>query len=56
MAYALWMDTIEYITSENVHGMGYSEESEEIKDFLTLGYKMFKGKFVRLMGGLKNKG
>ena len=34
VAYALWMDTIEYITSENVHVMRYSEE---IKYFWTLG-------------------
>ena len=52
IAYELWMDTIEYLSAEDVHVMKYKDE---IKHFWSLGYKLFKGNFVRFMSGFKSQ-
>ena len=48
-AYALWMDTIEYITSENVHGMLYSGD----KRFVDTRIQNVQGKVCKIHGWLQ---
>ena len=49
----LFLDVVEWFSKGNTHNMRYSPE---VKQFWRIGYKLFKGKFLRFMGGLKNQG
>ena len=53
LAFQLLMDVSKWYSSETVYGMRYSKE---VKHFWTLGYKLFKEKFIRFMGGHRNIG
>lgn len=53
LALKLFLDVVRFYSSCNITGMRYSAD---VKQFWSLGYILFKGKFVRFMGGYKNKG
>lgn len=53
IAYLLFIDVVEWFSNENTHQMRYSDE---VKQFWRIGLKLFKGKFLRFMGGWKNQG
>ena len=53
IAYLLFMDVIEWFASDSTTNMRYSEDT---KKFWRVGLKLFRGKFLRFMSGMKNKG
>ncbi|VDH98759.1 Hypothetical predicted protein [Mytilus galloprovincialis] len=53
IAYRLFCDVVQWYTLSNTSSMRYSEL---VKRFWRTGYKLFKGKFLRFMSGLKNTG
>ena len=53
IAYQLFLDVIKFHANNNIHSMGYMTE---VKEFWALGYKLFRGKFIRFMGGYKASG
>ena len=53
IAYQLWLDVVQYMSCDNIHTMRYKSD---IVSFWSCGYKLFKGKFVRFMGGPKSSG
>ena len=53
IAYLLFMDIVEWFSSESTSQMRYSED---VKKFWRVGLILFKGKFLRFMSGMKNKG
>lgn len=50
IAYQLFLDVVKFYSSSNIHSMRYTKD---VKDFWALGYKLFRGKFIRFMGGYK---
>ena len=55
IAYPLWLDVVDYIATDNVHGKRYNY-NEDVRSFWALGYKLFRGKFIRFMSGSKSEG
>ena len=53
IAYQLFLDVIKFHANKNIHSMRYTTE---VKEFWALGYKLFRGKFIRFMGGYKASG
>jgi len=50
ISYQLWLDVVNYMGNDDVHSMRYNED---VRSFWALGYKMFRGKFIRFMSGPK---
>ena len=44
---------MDYIATDDVHVKRYNED---VRSFWALGYKLFRGKFIRLMSGPKSQG
>ena len=53
IAYLLFLDIVEWYSTDSTTNMRYSDET---KQFWRVGMKLFKGKFMRFMSGLKNAG
>ena len=55
IGYNLWLDIVDYFALGNIviHGARYNGDT---KGFWSLGYKLFRGKFLRFMGGYKSSG
>ena len=53
IAFLLFQDIIEWYSLEQTGCMRYSPE---VKQFWRIGYKLFKGRFLRFMSGMKNQG
>ena len=53
IAYLLFLDIVEWFSNDSTTQMRYPEET---KIFWRVGMKLFKGKFLRYMSGLKNAG
>ena len=53
IAYLLFMDVVDWFSSDSTTKMRYSEDT---KKFWRVGLKLFRGKFLRFMSGMKNKG
>lgn len=53
IVYLLFLDLVEWFSLENGHQMRYTQE---VKQFWKVGGKLFKGNFLRFMGGWKNQG
>ena len=47
IAYLLFLDIVDFFSSDTAFSMRYNDQT---KQFWTLGYKLFKGKFIRFMG------
>jgi hypothetical protein len=52
IAYLLFLDIVKWYGSQNAVTMRYDET---VTKFWRVGYKLFHGKFLRFMGGPKNK-
>ncbi len=53
IAYRLFLDVVNFHEHGNIFAMQYSAN---VKQFWAAGYRLFKSKFVRFMGGLKCQG
>jgi hypothetical protein len=53
IAFHLFMDVADWYSCESVNAMRYSDK---VKRFWSLGYKLFRERFLRFMGGYKNIG
>lgn len=53
IAYLLFLDVVNWFSNETTSQMRYSED---VRKFWRVGLKLFKGKFIRFMSGLKNSG
>jgi hypothetical protein len=53
IAFQLFLDVIQWYSLDSSYQMRYSSET---KHFWSLGYKLFKEKFIRFMGGYKHSG
>ena len=53
IAYLLFLDVVDWYSLEDTRTMRYSDN---IKWFWKIGMKLFKGKFLRFMSGMKSKG
>ena len=51
-SYLLFLDVVQWFSNSHTHSMCYSET---VKQFLNIGRKLFKGTFIRFMGGWKNQ-
>ena len=49
----LFLDVVKFYSGCDIYAMRYANE---VKLFWTLGYILFKGKFLRFMGGIKSAG
>ena len=48
IGYNLWLDIVDYFALGNTHAARYNSDT---KGFLSFGYKLFRGKYLRFMGG-----
>jgi hypothetical protein len=53
IGFLLFMDIVKWYATDETSEMRYSSE---VKRFWRVGMKLFKGKFLSFMSGLKNKG
>ena len=53
IAYLLFLDIVNWFSTKTTTQMRYSDE---VKRFWRVGLKLFKGKFLRFMSGMKNSG
>lgn len=53
VAFLLFKDVVEWYSIDDTRQMRYSAE---VRQFWRIGLKLFKGKFLRFMSGMKNKG
>ena len=53
IGYLLFLDIVNWFSNKSTSQMRYSED---VKRFWRIGLKLFKGRFIRFMGGLKNIG
>ena len=53
IAYLLFLDVVKWFSHDNSVCMRYDDQ---VTKFWRIGYKLFHGKFLRFMGGPKNKG
>ena len=53
IAYLLFLDVVNWFSQDSTSQMRYDED---VKRFWRLGLKLFKGRFLKFMGGLKNTG
>ena len=51
LAYRLFLDVLNFYNTRNIHATRYDEKT---KRFWMLGFRLFRGKFIRFMGGLKS--
>ena len=51
--YLMFLDIVNWFTTETTTQMRYTDE---VKRFWRVGLKLFKGKFLRFMSGMKNRG
>ena len=52
IAYQLFMDVVQFLSLDNTCAMRYSDT---VKRFWATGYRLFHGKFLRFLSGVKNR-
>lgn len=53
ICFKLFMDVVRFLGNSNTSSMRYSKE---VKSFWTAGFRLFRGRFLRFMGGQKSGG
>ena len=51
ISYRLFLDVLHFYSTTNIHAVRYCDST---KKFWSLGFRLFKGRFLRFMGGIKS--